>query len=44
MWLLVYSNGVSNGVFNGVLLGIINGVVATKNKEILNVFCYDEQQ
>jgi len=24
--------------------GIINAVVAHKNTEILNVFCYDEQQ
>lgn len=25
-------------------LGIINGTIATKNKEIINVFCFDEQQ
>ena len=25
-------------------LGIINGVIAHKNKQIINVFCYEEQQ
>ena len=25
-------------------LGVINGVVAHKHREIINVYCYDEQQ